>query len=33
MFEKNGGRHQGFIVENSDLVRARTIDKLKLQQP
>jgi hypothetical protein len=33
MFEKNGGRHQGFVVENSDLVRARTIDKLKLQQP
>jgi len=29
--EKNGGRHQSFIVENEDLVRARVIDELKVQ--
>jgi len=33
MFEKNGGRHQSFAVENEDLVRARTVDKLKMKQP
>jgi len=33
MFEKNGGRHQRFTVENEDLVRARTIDNLKMKQP
>ena len=33
MFEKNGGRHQGFTVENEDLVRARTVDNLKMRQP
>jgi len=33
MFEKNGGRHQDFSVENEDLVRARTIEKLKMKQP
>jgi len=33
MFEKNGGRHQSFTVENEDLVRARTIDNLKMKQP
>jgi len=33
MFEKNGGRHQEFYVENADLVRARTIEKLKMKQP
>ena len=33
MFEKNGGRHQSFIVENDDLVRARTVDHLKMKQP
>ena len=31
MFEKNGGRHQGFVVENADLVRARIIDELKVK--
>ena len=29
--EKNGGRHQSFVVENEDLVRARVIDELKVQ--
>jgi len=33
MYEKNGGRHQEFTVENEDLVRARTIDNLKMKQP
>jgi conjugative transposon TraN protein len=33
MFEKNGGRNQSFTVENADLVRARTIDNLKMKQP
>jgi conjugative transposon TraN protein len=33
MFEKNGGRHQSFAVENEDLVRARTVDHLKMKQP
>ena len=28
LFEKNGGRHQRFIIKNSDLVRAKTIGKL-----
>ncbi len=28
--EKNGGRHQYFIVENTDLVRARVISELKI---
>ena len=28
--EKNGGRHQYFIVENTDLVRARVISELKV---
>ena len=28
LFEKNGGRHQQFIIKNSDLVRAKTIGKL-----
>ena len=31
LFEKNGGRHQQFIVENSDIVRARVIDELKVK--
>lgn len=31
LFEKNGGRHQQFIVENSDLIRARVIDELKIK--
>ena len=29
--EKNGGRHQSFIVENEDLVRANVINELKVQ--
>ena len=29
--EKNGGRHQSFVVENEDLVRANVIDELKVQ--
>jgi len=29
--EKNGGRHQSFVVENADLVRAKSISKLKVQ--
>ena len=33
MFEKNGGRNQSFTVENKDLVRARTIDNLKMREP
>ena len=28
--EKNGGRHQSFTVENTDLVRARVISELKV---
>lgn len=28
LFEKNGGRHQRFIVKNGDLVKARTIGRL-----
>ena len=31
VFEKNGGRHQSFIVENSDLIRAKQINELKVQ--
>jgi Bacteroides conjugative transposon TraN protein len=31
LFEKNGGRHQSFIVENSDVVRAKVIDDLKIK--
>lgn len=29
--EKDGGRHQSFIVENEDLVRARVINELKVE--
>ena len=31
LFEKNGGRHQSFIVENSDVIRAKVIDDLKIK--
>jgi conjugative transposon TraN protein len=31
LFEKNGGRHQQFTVENSDLIRARMIDELNVE--
>lgn len=30
LFEKNGGRHQSIIIENSDLVRAIEINNLKV---
>ena len=29
--EKNGGRHQSFVIENEDLVRAGTINEHKQQ--
>lgn len=29
--EKSGGRHQTFVVENSDIVRARVINELKVK--
>jgi len=29
--EKNGGRHQSFVVENEDLVRAEVIDELQVR--
>lgn len=32
LFEKNGGRHQEFIIQNSDLVRARMVDELLEQR-
>lgn len=31
LFEQNGGRHQTFVVENEDLIRAKNIDNLKLR--
>ena len=31
MFEKQGGRHQSFEVVNEDLVRAETINELKVR--
>ncbi|MDP2337291.1 MAG: conjugative transposon protein TraN [Bacteroidota bacterium] len=29
--EKDGGRHQSFVVENADLIRAKMIDKQKIK--
>jgi len=29
--EKEGGRHQRFVVENADLVRAKVINELKVK--
>ncbi|MDR1706933.1 MAG: conjugative transposon protein TraN, partial [Prevotella sp.] len=29
--EKEGGRHQSFVVENNDLVRARVINELEVK--
>lgn len=29
--EKEGGRHQSFIVENANLVRAKVINELKVK--
>ena len=31
LYEKEGGRHQSFTVENADLVRARVINELKVK--
>ncbi len=31
LHEKDGGRHQSFIVENADLVRANVINELKMK--
>lgn len=31
LFERNGGRHQTFTLENEDLIRAKDIDNLKLK--
>lgn len=31
LFERNGGRHQTFVVENEDIIRAKNIDNLKLK--
>lgn len=29
--EKNGGRHQSFVIENEDLVRTNTINELQVR--
>ena len=29
--QKNGGRHQSFVIENEDLVRAGTINELQVR--
>jgi len=29
--EKNGGRHQRFLVESSDIVRANVVNELKIK--
>jgi conjugative transposon TraN protein len=31
LYEKNGGRHQSFTVENEDIVRAKVINDLKVK--
>jgi conjugative transposon TraN protein len=31
LYEKNGGRHQQFVVENEDITRAKVIDDLKVK--
>ena len=31
LFEKNGGRHQRFVVQNEDIIRAKVIDDLKVK--
>jgi conjugative transposon TraN protein len=31
LHEKEGGRHQSFIVENADLVKAKVINELKVK--
>jgi conjugative transposon TraN protein len=31
LFEKNGGRHQSFTINNSDIIKADTINELKIK--
>lgn len=31
IYEKNGGRHQSFAIENSDLLNARSVNELKIK--
>ena len=31
LHDKSGGRHQSFVIENSDIVRARVINELKVK--
>ena len=31
VFEKNGGRHQSFMIQNTDLVDAHTVEELKIR--
>ena len=31
LHEKSGGRHQSFVIENTDIVRAREINELKVK--
>ncbi|NCC08923.1 MAG: conjugative transposon protein TraN [Bacteroidia bacterium] len=31
LYEKSGGRHQSFVVDNSDIVRAKVINDLKIK--
>jgi conjugative transposon TraN protein len=33
VFEKKGGRHQSFTIESADLAGARSMNKLKTEQP
>jgi hypothetical protein len=31
LFEKNGGRHQSFHIENSDIIHALELKRLKVE--
>lgn len=31
LYEKSGGRHQSFVIDNSDIVRAKVINELKIK--
>ena len=31
MYEKSGGRHQTFVVENKDISRAKGVGELKIK--
>lgn len=31
MYEKSGGRHQTFVVENKDIIRAKGVGELKIK--